>query len=133
MYYALFRLDAGLYTYTSIPTVFSFVYLSFNTLHFSSIPELRTTAPLSQTLTMVEEMCAFVLIVIIAALYISVKSERYSQELGNGIEELESEGVSMEDVIRNQYGLNSIEDALAELARVKAGMVNLLYKISQMM
>ena len=131
VYYALFKLEPSLYGYTSTPTLFTFFYFSFNHIFFSGIPELTVVQPLAQAISMLQEFCTFVLGGIFVTLYISVRSEKYSAELEEVIQEIKEEGDSMEGFIRDEYQLTSITDALEELQRLKAGLVGFLLLISR--
>jgi len=127
----LFKINPGLYQYTGHPGFFTMFYYSFNKFVFNGINELVASAPLSQSVAMMQEFCALLLVSIILTLYISVKSERNSNELNEVIAEIEKEGESMEQFIRDEYKIGSISDALSELGKLKASLVTFLYKISE--
>ena len=44
---------------------------------------------------------------------------------------IEAQGADMEGFIKDEYRINSIEDAMAELDKLKAGMAKFLYKITE--
>jgi hypothetical protein len=49
------------------------------------------------------------------------------------IGDIEAEGESMETFIKHEYKMNSVEDALTELEKLKSGMLKLIYFLSQKM
>ena len=79
---------------------------------------------------MIESFFALFLIVIFIALLISVKSQKYSEELNTAIKGIKAQGKEIENFIRDEYKINSIEDAMIELEKLKAGLTKFLYKIT---
>lgn len=47
------------------------------------------------------------------------------------IKGIEEQGTDMEGFIKDEYRINSIENAMAELDKLKAGMAKFLYKITE--
>lgn len=128
--YGLYKIDNNLFSFSSVPTFFTFFYYSFNNLLFSSIQELAPVMPISQTASMIESFFALFIVVIFVSLLLSVKSQSHLEELTEVIKGIEKEGESMEGFIRDEYKINNINDAIAELEKLKAGLVKLIYKIS---
>jgi len=80
---------------------------------------------------MAESFFALFLVVIFVSLLLSVRSQRHSEELNEVIKGIEEQGTEMEGFIKDEYRINSIEDALMELQKLKAGMAKFLYKITE--
>jgi hypothetical protein len=78
---AMFKFDSGLYQVVGEPTFFGFFHYSFKTFLFNSIKEIEAIRPLSQSLAMIENFFALFLGIIFATLLISVRSQRYSDDL----------------------------------------------------
>jgi hypothetical protein len=129
--YALFKIDALLFSYSVGPNFFTFFYYSFNNLLFNSIQEITPILPISQTVSMVESFFALFLVVIFVSLLLSVRSQRHADELNEVIKGIEGQGKDMEGFIRDEYKINSIDDAMAELEKLKAGMAKFIYKITE--
>ena len=129
--YALFKIDAGLFSYPVIPSFFTFFYYSFNSLLFNSIQEITPIMPISQIVSMMEFFFALFLVVIFVSLLLSVRNQRHTEELNEVIKGIEGQGKDMEGFIRDEYKINSIDDAIAELEKLKAGMAKFIYKITE--
>jgi hypothetical protein len=120
--FVLFKIDPSNFDTAGTPSFFKFVYYSFNTLVFSGIKELDPATVIAQALSMTEKFLALFLIGIFAASMISVRSQRYSDQLNAVIAGLEEDGRIMESFIRDEYRMASIEEALMELEKLKASM-----------
>ncbi len=128
---ATFRFDGGLYEIAREPTFFDFFHYSFKTFLFSSTEEIEAIRPLSQSLAMVENFFALFLGIIFASLLISVRSQRYSDDLDRAIIMIEKQGKIMEFQIIKDFKIKTIDEAMAELDRAKAGMISVLYWFSR--
>jgi hypothetical protein len=82
---------------------------------------------------MVESLFSLLLVSILGSLFLSVKNQKYIDELSVAIGDIEAEGESMETFIKHEYKMNSVEDALTELEKLKSGMLKLIYFLSQKM
>lgn len=129
--YALFKIDAGLFSYPVVPSFFTFFYYSFNSLLFNSIQEITPAMPISQIVSMMESFFALFLVVIFVSLLLSVRSQRQAEELNEVIKGIGGQGKDMEGFIRDEYKINNIDDAMAELEKMKAGMAKFIYKITE--
>jgi len=131
IFYGLYKINASFFNLKVEPTFFIFFYYSFNKLLFNAISEVMPIMTISQVTAMVESFFALFLIAIFVSLLISVRSKRYSDELNKVIKEIEKEGESMESFINNEYKIKSIREAISELERLKAGLVNFIYQITK--
>lgn len=129
--YGLFMIDNAYYSYSEIPHFFTFIYYSFNNILFNSIRELVPILPLSQTLYMMEAMFELFLVIIFISLLFTLRSQKHVNELNRIINEIEFQGNEMECFIKDEYKINSINDAIIELEKLKAGLVSFIYKISE--
>lgn len=129
--YGLFKIDANLFSYSATPSFFTFFYYSFNNILFNSIREIAPTMPVSQTASMMESFFALFLVVIFVSLLLSVRSQRHAEELNEVIKGIEGQGKDMEGFIKNEYKINSIDNAMVELEKLKAGMTKFIYKITE--
>jgi hypothetical protein len=128
--YALFKIDTAFFNYTVTPTFFTFFYYSFNNLLFNQIPEIMPILPSSQTVNMAESLFALFLVAIFISLLFSVRSQKHADELNEIIKGIEHHGKDMESFIRNEYKINSFDDAIIELEKLKSGVVKLIYAIT---
>jgi hypothetical protein len=127
----LYKINHNLFEFSAAPTFFNFIYYSFNNLIFSSIREITPISPITQTASMIESFFALFLGLIFVSLLMSVRSQRHAEELNKVIKGIEEQGVDMECFIKDEYKINSIEDAMTELQKLKAGLTKFLYKISE--
>jgi hypothetical protein len=133
MNYGIHKIDAATFNTLMKPDFFSFLYYSFYHLSFSSIPQIVPATSISQGLSMVESLFSLLLVSILGSLFLSVKNQKYIDELSVAIGDIEAEGESMETFIKHEYKMNSVEDALTELEKLKSGMLKLIYFLSQKM
>lgn len=129
--YALFKTDTSLFKFSEAPSIFIFFYYSFHTILHNPIPDVIPVLPLSQAVWMINAFFALFLLVIFVSLLWTVKSEKHTEELNQIIKSIEDEGFAMESFIRSEYKINSIEEAILELEKMKAGLVKFIYKISE--
>lgn len=129
--YGLFKVDTTYFIYSKIPNLFTFFYYSFNNFLFNSIQEIVPVLPISQIILMIEYCFVFFLSAIFISLLFSVKNEKYINELNEIIQDLEIHGNRMEGFIKDEFKINSIEDAMIELENMKSSLVSLMYKITE--
>lgn len=129
--YGLYKINNNMFGFSAAPTFFIFFYYSFNNLLFNSIQEITPIMPISQTASIIESLFALFLVVIFVSLLLSVRGQRHSEELNEIIKKIKEEGKSMEQFIVDEYKLDSIEAAISELKRLKAGLVNFIYQLSK--
>ncbi|PIR69624.1 MAG: hypothetical protein COU47_01835 [Candidatus Niyogibacteria bacterium CG10_big_fil_rev_8_21_14_0_10_46_36] len=129
--FGLYKINHDVFTLSTSPSFFTFFYYSFNNLWLNSINEVVPIMPVSQVTFMIESLFSFFLIAIFLSLLFSVKSKRHEEELNEVIRGIEGQGKDMEHFIKDEYRINSIEDAMAELDKLKASLAKFLYKISE--
>jgi len=127
----LFKISSDLFNFSTIPHFFTFFYYSFNNLVFNSIKELTPIMPISQAVFMAESFFALFLVAIFISLLLSVRSQRHAEELNDAIKGIEAQGKEMEGFIKDEYKINSIEDAMIELEKLKASFIKFIYKITE--
>jgi hypothetical protein len=79
-----------------------------------------------QAAWMIEVVFAFFLVAIFVGLVLSVRSQRYSDELNSAIAAMEADSASMETFIKREYSYESIDAALEQLERAKTSMLQIL-------
>jgi len=132
MNFGLFRIHPDAFTVNHAPNFFSFIYYSFNTIFFSTIPEIIASNGEAHLLRMIEMIFSFSLISIFTVLIFNIKSKKHTDELGKIITELNYQGTQMDSRINSEYQL-TIDDAIAELERLKSGMIKIIYFLSKNM
>jgi hypothetical protein len=129
--FALQKIDGRQFILTADPSFFISFYYSFNSFLFNTIPDMVPISYLSQSVVMFERFFALCLVAIFASLLIAVRGQRYAAELDSAISEIESEGRWLETLIRDEYRINSVDEAIAELERVEAGINKILVFLSE--
>lgn len=128
--YALFKLEPSQFAVTVQPNFFLFLYYSFHLFIFGSINEIVPVAVYSQIVSMVEQGLAIVLLFILIGLFISVRSERYKEELDRTILETEDGGRGLRELIRTNYNLSD-EEALNEIRQMRSNLMKLILWLSR--
>ena len=123
--FALQNADPTQFEASSV-SFFSFFYYSFNNLLFNSIKEIAPAKGLAQSISMIQNFFALFLIAMFVSLLITVRSERYAQELDNVARTVEAEGLEIELYIRKEFHLESVEQAMTELERLQASLIKIL-------
>lgn len=129
--YSIFKINSSLFEFIEIPTFFTFFYYSFNNLLSIPINELTPISPFTQSVSMITTFFSFFIVAIFITLLLSVKSEKTVNELNEIILGFGNQGKTLEVFISEEYKINSIEDALIELEKLKAGLTKILYKITE--
>jgi hypothetical protein len=129
--YGLYILDTTSFRIDEAVSFFDFTFYSFNALIFNTIPDIAAASQLAKIILMGEQFLVFVLIVIFITIFVSVRGQKHAQELENVIEDIKAIGTGLELVIRKDYYLNSIDEAIAELTRLKVGLIDFIYKLSK--
>ena len=104
--YALFKVDPAQFAVIGQPNFFLFLYYSFHLFIFGSINEVSPANIFSQMVSMSEQGLAIVLLFILIGLFISVRSERYKEELDRTIADTEETGRGLEELIQTNYNLS---------------------------
>jgi hypothetical protein len=129
--FGLYKINSNFYFFTHTPTFFTFFYYSFNLLLLNSVQEITAASPFSQTILMIESFYGLFLVAIFISLTLSVKSQKYTDELNEVIKNLAEEGRRIEQHIKEQYDLDSISAALEALQKVKASIIDWLYTLTK--
>lgn len=132
--FALWRIDPAMFK-TSGKSVglFDFFYYSFNRIVFCSMGEIIPESHFAKSVYVAEAACALFLVAIFVSLLFSTRAETQAEELSRSIECITSEGRAIEQMVLAEYQFKSVEDALVELKKLKVGMIDLIYKLSDNM
>lgn len=131
IYFSLFKLANNLFVYSNEPTFFTFLYFSFNNLVLNSTPEFTPALMISQVAYMLQASLSFLLVVIIAAFYVSHRAQKASSELDEVIVAVEAEATSMESFIKDEYKIPTISIAMERLKTVQYGMIQFIFWLSK--
>jgi len=129
--YSLYKIDSTSFEALSPPSFFTFLYYSFNTFLFNSVKDLAPASIISQSAAMLESLFALFLIALFISLVLPFKSQRYTAELTDTIDTIETEGRSVESFIKSEYHIDTVDAALIELQKLEAGMIRVLLFLSE--
>jgi signal transduction histidine kinase len=127
---AFYKLAPHSFSAAATPTLFTFFYYSFTHLGFSTIADLAPASPFTQTVAMAQSLLALLLGTVFVTMLFSVRNQKRMEELDDTIRCLEAESAEMEGYIRMEYKFNSVEEAMAELERLKTFLAKFLLKVT---
>ena len=127
----LYKINPSLFEIKGNPGFFNFFYYSFNNLIFNSIPEIIPSGTYSQSALMIQAFFAAFLLAITISLIFSFRAQKHTEELDEAIKSIEAEGERMELVIRDDYRINNIEQAIIELENMKSSTIKIILAISK--
>lgn len=128
--YALYTADTSSFNVANTPSFFTFFYYSFNNFVFNSITEIIPTGKISQIALMVEQFFVAFLLANIASLIFSFRSQKSTEELEEIIKDMERESEKIESIIKSDYNLPTIEDAILELEKAKSGSISIIIALT---
>ena len=128
--FALYKINPEAFSLIRTPSFFTFTYYSFSAFHFSSISEISPSTSLAQLFFSTEGLLALVMGGILITLWLTLKGDKYTEELGTVILGIEAEGSQMESFIQGEYQLG-ISEALERLQEFKAGFIGFLYSLTK--
>jgi hypothetical protein len=128
---AIFKVDAEQFAFVTPPSAFTFIYYSFNAFVLGSINELMPVMVFAQAANMLEKFLALCMGLIVVSIVVSHKGQRQSEELTAAIRSVESEGEKLESFVRSEYHFETMDDAVAELERLKGSLVKIILWLSQ--
>ncbi|WP_144559638.1 hypothetical protein [Shouchella miscanthi] len=126
----IYKIDTTSFVVNEKPSFFTFIYYSFNNLLSNNIPGLVPANNISQTISMIQSFLGILLTLIFAGVFFSVRSERHKAELDSVIKKFDQRGDDLEDLIKRNYKINSIEEAVEHLEKAKSALISLIYKIT---
>jgi len=130
IFYALYKINPLNFSPSGAHSYFDFFYYSFtNLLHGSSI--INASLMASQTAYMLEVLFEVLLFTLLVSLFLSVRNEKYEEELAKVVSDLEVQGSDMEGFIKNEYSIESIAEALEVLRDAKAGLLGIILGITK--
>lgn len=124
--YGLFKIDPSSFTLSGSSSFFLFFYYSFFNLFYRPIAEIIPVSMISQLVVMAETICALFLIGILFTLFFTIKNQKHSGELDEAILGIEEQGQAMEALIKDEYQINSIDEAVEKLKDLKAGALGII-------
>jgi len=127
----LYEINNDYFILSEPPRLFNFFYYSIHCLWLSSVNEIIPIATITKTAKITEAVLAsFILAIYVSSLF-SIKGKKDDKELNEVIKSIEKQGYEMESFIRDEYKINNIADAMAELNKLQASLTKILYKITE--
>jgi len=127
--FALYKIEPSSFSIGFAPRFFHFIYYSVNTLFTNSIVDFNPASNLARALSTVEVIFSFVLLVVLFFLVTTVQSNRHTEDIDIIIKNMRLQGETLDHFIRDEYRL-TIEQAIQELEKIKAGFMKVIYYLS---
>ncbi|MCJ2006457.1 hypothetical protein [Methylobacterium sp. J-092] len=121
IYYAVYKIDAANYCFTGEPSGFAFFALSFKAMFFTTINELNPTTILAQSVNIAQNFISLFIGVIFVSIIFTSRNQVLSYQLDETIKRLQDDGQAIECAIFGRYQINSMDELMNELRRLKAG------------
>lgn len=123
--YALFKAEPYQFATTEPGTFSLFLYYSFRSFVFGSIPEITPISLYSRILSVFEQGLAIVLLFFIITLFISIQNDRYKEQLAKTIQDAEKTGEVLKEMLQNNYQV-TLDQAMIEIQKMKSNMMGLV-------
>ncbi len=127
---SLYKINVNSFTTTVQPDFFMFFYYSITGLFGRGIIEIVPVTNISRIISVLEMIFTFSLFGILVSLFLSVKEKRDSEEIDTAIKLIKDQGSEMETFIKDKYKL-TINDAISELEKLKAGFIKFIFYLSR--
>jgi hypothetical protein len=124
--------DGFLFTYGR-PDLFGFIYYAtFNMFYQAS--GIVPVAVWAQALQLFQFLCALVLIGFFGTIFLSIRSDQYSADLGQVIGDMEREANSVDEVLRAEFNIGGgIDAAIEALKAAQAGLTSFILYMSKVL
>lgn len=129
--FAIYEINSSNYSFLSAPDFFDFFYYSFSVFINNSIESIFPSAFISQFIHMAESLFSYILLVITVSILYTYHRTKNDNEIDILILNLENNGYEIEQLIEREFKIKNIDDAINELTKLKATMINLIFKLSE--
>jgi hypothetical protein len=127
--YGLYRIEPSHFSVPFHPRLLHFIYYSVNTIFTNGIPDFYAVSGIARFTSTAEVVSGFFLLVILFFLVTTVQSARQNEKIGAAVNAIRSQGQLMEQFVETEYKM-TIEQAITELERTKAGLIKAIYYLS---
>lgn len=129
--YGVYQLDPAQFSPSVPPTPFLLLYYSFKTFISNSVNDLVPVKQWAELVSMAENLFGFFTVSIFVTTLFTQKNARQTKEIDNAVKSIQLDAEAMEGFVRSEFRLMTIEDAIAELERVKASLLGVVLWLSQ--
>jgi len=127
--YGLYKIDSNSFSVSFHPRLFHFIYYSANTIFTNGIPDFYAVSSIARFLSTIEIIFGFLLLVILFFLVTTIQSSRHTEEVDAVVKAIRLQGEILEKFVESEYKM-TVEQAIKELERIKAGLVKVIYYLS---
>ena len=128
--YGIYKLDPAQFMPSTPPSAFLLGYYSFKTFILNSVSELVPTGRIAQIASMAENGIGLFTVPIFAGTLLSQRNERHAKEIERAVKSIEQEAVELEGFVRREFRITTIDEAIAEMERAKAGLLGFILWLS---
>jgi hypothetical protein len=129
--YGIFKIDHYQYNPSTVPSIFVLIYYSFKTFISNSVVDLSPVGKLAEIASMAENVCGFFTLTIFIGTLFTQRNVRQTKEIDAAVSQIELDAQAMERFLRSEFRVDNIEDAIAEMERLKAGMLGIVSWLSR--
>jgi hypothetical protein len=129
--YGIFKIDRYQYNPDTVPSMFVLIYYSFKTFISNSVVDLSPVGRLAEIASIAENVCGLFTLTIFVGTLFTQKNARQTKEIDDAVSQIELDAQFMERFLRSEFRVNNIEDAIAEMEKLKAGMLGIVSWLSR--
>jgi hypothetical protein len=127
---AVFKIFPGHFRVAVAAAPFDFIWYGFNSVYGRMVAEVVPVSQLARVLFMAATVSgALILGVAVMFVFTSVRSSRASERMDEIVAKIRRHGDSLEVFMGQEYGM-TVAVAIQELAKVRAGVVGILYYLT---
>lgn len=124
--YGIFALDANQFVPNTPSSLFTLIYYSFKTFISNSITDLVPVKRLAEIASMTENVFGLFTLTIFVGTLLTQKNARQTSEISDAVKQIEFDAAAMEGLLKSEFRIKTIDEAIAELERLKTGMVSVV-------
>lgn len=123
--FGLFRADASHFRVSTQGTYIDFVYFSAASLLGGAVQIVEPATSLARWVELSHHFAFWVLVVLVATVLITTRSERFRQDLDKAIDAVEEQGDRVEDRIKVQFSITA-DEAVVVLEQAQYSLIGLV-------
>jgi hypothetical protein len=129
--YAIFKIAPDQFKTATQPSTFLLIYYSFKTFIMNSVSDFVPVGRVAEVVSMAENFFGFFTLSIFAGTLFTQKNARQTKEIEEAVKSVERNAQTMESFVRTEFRITTMDDAITELERLKAGMLSVILWLSR--
>jgi hypothetical protein len=128
---SLYKIEPLWFETIKTPSFFTFFYYSFNNMMINTIQDITPVGVYAQTAQMAQFFFVVFFLALIITLFFSFRAQKHTEELDDSIEIIKKEGMRIEYIILDEFSLQSIDEAIHELEKIKSSSIKLIISLTR--